>query len=84
MDSYSAQAVLDGTASRARPASASTSVALSAREREVLSCVVEGMHDREIADYLSISAGEPPFRAGDPAYARVGEIRWGGFIRTAL
>lgn len=49
----SAQAVLEGSAGRTRPAS--SSLALSAREREVLSCVVEGMHDREIASYLSIS-----------------------------
>jgi predicted ATPase/DNA-binding CsgD family transcriptional regulator len=28
---------------------------LSAREREVLACIVEGMHDREIADRLCIS-----------------------------
>jgi DNA-binding CsgD family transcriptional regulator len=28
---------------------------LSAREREVLACIMEGLHDREIADRLSIS-----------------------------
>jgi DNA-binding NarL/FixJ family response regulator len=31
------------------------STPLSAREREVLACIVEGMHDREIADQLCIS-----------------------------
>jgi predicted ATPase/DNA-binding CsgD family transcriptional regulator len=37
---------------RARRPSGAT---LSAREREVLGCIMEGLHDREIADRLSIS-----------------------------
>ena len=39
---------------RRRPARSSP-LALSAREREVLACIVEGMHDREIATRLCIS-----------------------------
>lgn len=46
-----AYAVLDRTP---RPTRTAT-VTLSAREREVLACIMEGLHDREIADRLSIS-----------------------------
>ncbi len=42
--------------STARPVPGRTSTAtLSAREREVLACIMEGLHDREIADRLCIS-----------------------------
>jgi non-specific serine/threonine protein kinase len=47
-----ARAVLDQEAS---PQRAASRTALSPREREVLACVVEGLHDREIADRLYIS-----------------------------
>ena len=50
---------------------------------EELSPLVYYLPGELFADYLSIASGEPPFRAGDPAYDRVGEIRWGGFIRTS-
>ena len=53
------------------------------RVEEELSPLVYNLPGELFADYLSLASGEPPFRAGDPAYDQVGEIRWGGFIRTA-
>ena len=47
-----ARQVLAAQGRRSRHAATMT---LSAREREVLACIVEGMHDREIAGQLSIS-----------------------------
>lgn len=52
--------------------------------REELSPLVYSLPAELYADYLSLASGEPPFRAGDPRFQRVGEIRWGGFVRTVL
>jgi predicted ATPase/DNA-binding CsgD family transcriptional regulator len=48
-------AAMEVLAQDAPPRRADSRLALSPRELEVLACVVEGLHDREIADHLCIS-----------------------------
>ena len=52
--------------------------------REEFSPLVYYLPGELFAGCLSLSSGEPPFRASDPAYARLGEIRWGGCVQTVL
>jgi len=51
---------------------------------EEMSPLVYGLPGELFAHALGLARGIAPYRAGDPAYAALGEIRWGGFVRREL
>jgi glucosamine--fructose-6-phosphate aminotransferase (isomerizing) len=51
---------------------------------EELCPLVYGLPGELFAHALGLVRGAAPYRAGDAAYAALGEIRWGGFVRREL
>lgn len=51
---------------------------------EELCPLVYGLPGELFAHSLGLVRGATPYRAGDPVYAALGEIRWGGFVRREL